>query len=122
EKIDKLNDCIKNHQNDEKGKYLIADVAAEFNGKGNDLTGIDDFDIHPNQEGHNTIAECVDKVLRTQKYSYEKAVEVLAPKSEKSFFTKKNIIILALIFLLTTLTTALIFIVLNNYRRSRNQK
>ncbi len=122
EKIDKLNESIIKHKDDENGKYLIADVATVFNGKGDTLTRINSFDIHPTQEGHNIIAQCVDKVLRTQKYSYEKAIEVQTPKTEKPFFTKKNVIILALIFIFTTLTTALIFIVVNKQKGVRNKK
>lgn len=72
EKVVKLNDCIFAHKDDDNAEYLIADVYSKFVGKASDLTRIGKMDIHPNQDGHNAIAECVDKTIRLEHYSYTK--------------------------------------------------
>lgn len=68
EKIGRLNDIIKS-SSAECG-YKVIDVASEFEGKSDELTRINSFDIHPNEEGHAVIAELVDKSLRSRKYTF----------------------------------------------------
>lgn len=68
EKIGRLNEIIKS-SSAECG-YRVIDVAAEFEGRNKELTRINSFDIHPNEEGHAVIAELVDKSLRSRKYTF----------------------------------------------------
>lgn len=92
EKISKLNSIIKDHATDENGneRYMVADVYSEFSGHGKELTNINDFDIHPNKDGHALIASCIDKVIRTKKYTYEETV----PDSSESGDKGKNAILI----------------------------
>lgn len=83
EKIDSLNQKIIAHSHDESGEYSVCDVAAEFSGKAQQLTRIGSWDIHPNGEGHQVIAETLDKSVRSEKYSYKKAVQVSAQPQEE---------------------------------------
>lgn len=69
-KIKALNSSIETHKNDAEAEYIVADVYSEFYGKGNELTRINSMDIHPNQQGHKVIAQCVDKTIGTEKYTY----------------------------------------------------
>lgn len=69
-KIKALNSSIETHKNDAEAEYIVADVYSEFYGKGNELTRINSMDIHPNQQGHKVIAQCVDKTIGTKKYTY----------------------------------------------------
>ena len=66
EKIDSLNHMITDHSGE--GGYSVCDVAAAFEGKNSELTRISQFDIHPNEEGHKTIAKTLDEVIRQEKY------------------------------------------------------
>lgn len=70
DKIKALNSSIEAHKNDSEANYIVADVYSEFYGKGNELTRISNMDIHPNQQGHKVIAQCVDKTIGTEKYTY----------------------------------------------------
>lgn len=63
--IVQFNDIIKNNSAD---NYKVIDVAADFTDKSNDLTRIDEIDIHPNEAGHKVIAEAVDEVLTAETY------------------------------------------------------
>lgn len=65
--IVQFNDIIKNNTAD---KYKIIDIAADFEGKCNDLTRIGEIDIHPNEAGHKVIAEAVDEALTAETYIY----------------------------------------------------
>ena len=65
EKIDKYNEIVKNNAID----YKVIDVAPEFEGKCGELTRINQFDIHPNEEGHKLIADIVDKSFRETGFS-----------------------------------------------------
>lgn len=65
--IVQFNDIIKNNTAD---KYKIIDIAADFEGKCNDLTRIGQIDIHPNEAGHKVIAEAVDEALTAETYLY----------------------------------------------------
>ena len=64
-------------------QYIVADVYSQFYGKGNELTRIKSMDIHPNQQGHDVIAQCVDKTIRTERYTYitEKTKEAVQSSS-----------------------------------------
>ena len=94
EKIAVLNQYIKdNASTDTKENYIVADVAPLFIGKAEELTNISDFDIHPNIEGHRVIADCVDKTLRTQKYTCFQEIEIEPAKSDDSSATKKMAVI-----------------------------
>lgn len=68
EKIGRLNEIIKS-SSAECG-YRVIDVASEFEGRNGELTRINSFDIHPDEEGHAVIAELVDKSLRSRRYTF----------------------------------------------------
>ena len=78
EKITELNGIIESNSKNQDGSlnYLVCDVHKEFAGKSKELTNIDQYDIHPNAEGHKVISKLVDEQLRSRKYSYEELVEV----------------------------------------------
>ena len=67
EKIGKLNSIISGNSS---SGYTVIDVAADFRGKSGTLTNIGNFDIHPNAEGHEVIAEDVDKAFRATGFTY----------------------------------------------------
>ncbi len=67
EKIGRFNDIIRSNAAD---SYTVIDVASDFKGKAGKLTNISNFDIHPNQEGHELIAEEVDSAFRATGFSY----------------------------------------------------
>ena len=67
EKIGRFNDIIKSNAAD---SYTVIDVAADFKGKAGSLTNISNFDIHPNQEGHELIAQEVDSAFRETGFTY----------------------------------------------------
>lgn len=83
EKIGKLNEIINSHSEDRNGGYTVCDVASAFSGKSKELTRISQLDIHPNSKGHEVIASCVDKSVRSRSYSYKKAIEASAEISKK---------------------------------------
>lgn len=85
DKISKLNSIIKDHAVDENGneRYIVADVFSQFDGHGKELTNINNFDIHPNKNGHTLIAACIDKVIRTKKYVYKETVPDSSESGEK---------------------------------------
>ena len=72
DKIEKLNTIIKNNAVDENGteKYLVCDIYEPFFEKGLSLTNMSSLDIHPNADGHALIAEELDKVIRSRKYTF----------------------------------------------------
>ena len=96
EKITALNDCIFSHKDDTKAEYLVADVYSRFVGKGSKLTNMSDMDFHPNQDGHNIIADCVDKTIRQGHYTYTKEAYM---KSEKTSDNENVITSVGLIFI-----------------------
>ena len=67
EKIGKLNSIISGNA---ASGYTVIDVAADFKGKAGTLTNIGNFDIHPNAEGHEVIANDVDKAFRETGFTY----------------------------------------------------
>lgn len=67
EKIGKLNSIISGNV---ASGYTVIDVAADFKGKAGTLTNIGSFDIHPNAEGHEVIANDVDKAFRETGFTY----------------------------------------------------
>jgi lysophospholipase L1-like esterase len=67
EKIGRLNEIIT--ENSSCG-YKVIDVAADFKGKADSLTNIADFDIHPNAQGHELIAQDVDAAFRSTGFTY----------------------------------------------------
>lgn len=67
EKIGKLNSIISGNSS---SGYTVIDVAADFKGKSGTLTNIGSFDIHPNAEGHEVIAEDVDTAFRATGFTY----------------------------------------------------
>ena len=69
EKIGRLNSII--YANSQNGSnYKVVDVYSELKGKSHELTNIDKKDIHPNAEGHKTIAALLDKAIRAETYHY----------------------------------------------------
>ena len=69
EKIGRLNSII--YSNSDNGNnYKVVDVFSELKGKSHELTNIDKKDIHPNAEGHKTIAKLLGKALRSETYHY----------------------------------------------------
>lgn len=84
EKIGRFNSIIK--ENASEG-YTVIDVAADFKGKAGTLTNISNFDIHPNKEGHELIAEDVDKAFRATGFTYtttEVGEKRLTPEGRKA--------------------------------------
>ncbi len=51
-------------------KYKLCDVFTAFKGKAKELTKIEDYDIHPNAEGHKVLAQVIGRELRAQTYYY----------------------------------------------------
>lgn len=104
EKIGRLNEIIVSHSSDKNGGYTVCDIAGAFSGKAEELTRISQFDIHPNAEGHETIAACLDRSVRSHKYSYKKAVETSAPVgSEKTSAAAGAIVIIITVFIALTI-------------------
>ena len=115
EKISLLNDSIKLHKDDENAEYLVTDVYSEFVDKASDLTRIKSLDIHPNQIGHDTIFECVDKTIRTAKYSYKEEIESrpvqgILENSNSDLYIAVGILILLII-------SALIIVIIKSTKR-----
>lgn len=50
--------------------YRKIDIAEAFNGRCDELTRINEIDIHPNEAGHKLIAELVDETLSSRTYYY----------------------------------------------------
>ncbi|MBR4554467.1 MAG: SGNH/GDSL hydrolase family protein [Ruminococcus sp.] len=75
EKIAELDQLIKLHAGDASASYTVCDVAPEFAGRAGELTNISRMDIHPNAEGHKVIADALDRVIRSAKYSFRQAYE-----------------------------------------------
>lgn len=65
--VDKFNSIITKNCGED---YKIIDIAADFKGKAQTLTRIDDIDIHPNEAGHKAIAAAVDKALTAETYTF----------------------------------------------------
>lgn len=110
EKIKSLNDCIISHKNDDDASYSVADVYSEFYGKGNELTRIQSMDIHPNQNGHNVIFECVDKTIRLEKYNCVQDVETKPVQSASISDNKTNCIVAAGLAAVVLGTAVFVFI------------
>lgn len=117
-KITAINDSIFLHKNDENGGYLVADVYSQFIDKGSDYTKIDDFDVHPNQLGHDTIADCVDKAIKLEKYTYNKEIEV--PDDDTAGF--KNTFIQTTIFICAIIILSALIVFLVVYIGKRRRK
>ena len=73
-KIQEVNNAITS--NSSSGDYLVCDVAGAFAGKSKEYTNIDDFDIHPNADGHKAIADLMDQQIKKKKYEHEELKEV----------------------------------------------
>jgi hypothetical protein len=69
EKIAMLNETIFS-QSDNGKNYLVADIAAAFEGQNAKLTNISSLDIHPNADGHALIAETLEPLIEEQTYTY----------------------------------------------------
>lgn len=70
EKLGELNKAI-NDCSDTGKNYTVCDISAAFAGKSAELTNIGKLDIHPSAAGHKVIAQELDKVIKTAKYSIE---------------------------------------------------
>ena len=86
EKIGELNSIIAGNAPE---NYTVIDVAADFKERSGELTNISKFDIHPNAEGHEVIAEDVDKAFRAAGFSY---VTVEEGEKRLTGFGKKAIL------------------------------
>lgn len=72
DKIGRLNDIVNSYANyGSTHFYTVIDLVPAFEGKSEELTNIDDIDIHPNAQGHEVIATLVDEQLRAGSYSYD---------------------------------------------------
>lgn len=72
EKIGELNRIITDCS--EAGTlYTVADVAAGFAGRAEELTNIASYDIHPNAAGHAEIADIVRPIVESADYTYRDA-------------------------------------------------
>jgi hypothetical protein len=69
DKIGRLNEIIRADSEDGEN-YIVADVAAAFEGKAQELTNISDLDIHPNADGHAQIAKVLEPLIEEQEYTY----------------------------------------------------
>lgn len=69
EKIAKLNETIFEKSEDGEN-YIVADVAAAFEGRNAELTNISSIDIHPNADGHALIAKTLEPLIEEQTYTY----------------------------------------------------
>ena len=69
--IGKINEIIKNKAtgSDGKDRYVVVDVAANFEGKNKELTNIEKLDIHPNADGHALIFELLDKEITSHTFT-----------------------------------------------------
>lgn len=111
-RITSINDSIYLHKNDENGGYLVADVYSQFIEKGSDYTRIDDFDVHPNQLGHDEIANCLDKAIKLEKYTYNKEIEIedVAATGFQNSFVQTLIFICAIAVLSCIIVFLIIYI------------
>ncbi len=69
-----------------KQKYIIADIYTDFLNKGEELTRIRSFDIHPNEAGHIRIYEICEKLLSenlTTTPTEETEVTTLSPDEDE---------------------------------------
>lgn len=69
--LKRFNAIIKDNATDASGnvRYVVADVAASFDGKEAELTNIADFDIHPNADGHAKIADLLDAEITSHTFT-----------------------------------------------------
>ena len=69
--IDELNKIINDNATDEAGnvRYIVVDVAADFEGKSTELTNISQYDIHPNASGHEEISVLLDKEITSHTFT-----------------------------------------------------
>lgn len=100
EKITELNSIITANSKKQDGSlnYLVCDVHAEFAGKSKELTNIDQYDIHPNAEGHKVISKLVDDQIRSRKYSFEQLVEVDTNSNGKKMSNSRIYLTIGLFF------------------------
>lgn len=100
EKITELNNIITSNATNKDGSmnYLVCDVASAFAGKSKEYTNIDQYDIHPNAEGHKVIAKLVDEQVRSKKYSFEQLEEVDKSKSENKMSNTRIYLTIGLFF------------------------
>lgn len=85
EKIGRLNDTI-SECSDNGEKYVVADVAEQFVGRSKELTNIEDYDIHPNAQGHALIADILYSATTEYSYTYydaEAAMQYELDQTEK---------------------------------------
>lgn len=81
EKIARLNETIF-EKSDSGENYIVADVAAAFEGRNAELTNISSIDIHPNADGHALIAKTLEPLIEEQTYTYYDHNAVQAYKLE----------------------------------------
>lgn len=67
--INDFNKVITDNADNKDGSYIVCDIAAEFNGKADELTRIGEFDIHPNEAGHQKIYEILDKEITSHTFT-----------------------------------------------------
>ncbi|MGN0601467.1 MAG: SGNH/GDSL hydrolase family protein [Oscillospiraceae bacterium] len=116
QKISALNDIILTHKDDADSEYLIADVYSDFVNKGSELTRINSMDIHPNQQGHNVIAQRVDKTIRLENYSYLEEIETQsAQASPKSSDNAVILISLGIVAVLVSIAVVIVY----KFKRSK---
>lgn len=126
QKIDRLNEMIISHSSDENGDYTVCDIATQFTGKSEELTRINQFDIHPNGEGHELIAQTLDLTVRSRKYSYKKPIETAAKPSEnnnnnQSSSDKSSNAAAAALIIIPAIIIFILIKILNSNRSEKNR-
>lgn len=66
-KLGRFNEIVKSNAPE---SYTVIDIADRFEGKCSDLTRIASLDIHPNEKGHEAIADAVDSAFRDTGFTY----------------------------------------------------
>lgn len=105
--IGKMNNVIMSNSSSQN--YKVINVYAAFSGKGDTLTNIKNFDVHPNEAGHNVIFEEAYKAMTDVNYTQNKSNVTNAYENsiyEKVYFMFENktiIIALAIAVILITI-------------------
>lgn len=86
ERVKSVNKAIYDNQYNANAQmiYEIADVYTDFNGKSKEYTNIDDFDIHPNAEGHSEIYKVVEQVVSQYEFSVPVTLHRYTPPETSS--------------------------------------
>lgn len=66
-KLGRFNEIVKSNAPE---SYTVIDIADTFDGKCGDLTRIAALDIHPNEKGHEVIADTIDSAFRNTGFTY----------------------------------------------------